>query len=681
MAIEVGKAYVQIIPSAKGISGSISQAIGGEATSAGKSAGLNIVGAIKGVVAAAGIGVMIKKSLDAGGALQQSFGGLDTIYGEAADAAKKYAAEASKAGISSNSYAEQAVSFGASLKQAYGGDTVKAVEAANTAILDMADNSAKMGTDISAIQNAYQGFAKQNYTMLDNLKLGYGGTKGEMERLLKDAEKLSGVKYDISNLGDVYSAIHVIQEDLGLTGVAAAEAEGTFTGSMGAMKASAENLLANLALGNSIESDLETLFGNAQAFVMKNLAPMVGNILKALPTLLSGVSKIIIDSLNMVSQNSGEIVQMALDFVISLVEAIVAAAPYVVQAAFSLVTELGKALLETDWLSIGSGLITNLNNTITEAAGSIFGSDSNIITAILNSISASLPNLLTGGVEIVNGLVNGILTSIPSLMQTAGDLMLQFTLFIYDAIPALLQAGADILLNLINGIIENAPQIFETMATVIADMIAGIGEHLPEIFQQGIEIIGKLAAGLIAAIPKALAAIPKILLAIAQAFLKYNWAQIGIDILIGIKNGIISAIGQVVDAAKQAAQAIWDTIKGYFQIGSPSKLMWYGGDMLDEGWAGGIKDNQYKVTDAIGSLNKDVMSSLETSPTVNSLAPQDNRVDTLINILNQYLPIIADGENVSVHIEADAGRMFREMQRQSIKNTQMVGVKSVLSAV
>lgn len=169
MATELAKAYVQIIPSAKGIGGSISEAIGGEATSAGKSAGLNIVGAIKRVIAAAGIGTMIKQSLDMGGALQQSFGGLDTIYGDASKAAKEYAATAAQAGISANDYAEQAVSFGASLKQAYGGDTVKAVEAANTAILDMADNSAKMGTDIGMIQNAYQGFAKQNYTMLDNL--------------------------------------------------------------------------------------------------------------------------------------------------------------------------------------------------------------------------------------------------------------------------------------------------------------------------------------------------------------------------------------------------------------------------------------------------------------------------------------------------------------------------------
>lgn len=172
MATELGKAYVQIVPSAQGISGSISNVLAGEATSAGKSAGLNIASAIKGVVAAAGIGTAIKASLDAGGALQQSFGGLDTLYGDAADAAKEYAAQAVLAGISANDYAEQAVSFGASLKQAFGGDTLAAAESANTAIMDMADNAAKMGTPIENIQNAYQGFAKQNYTMLDNLKLG-----------------------------------------------------------------------------------------------------------------------------------------------------------------------------------------------------------------------------------------------------------------------------------------------------------------------------------------------------------------------------------------------------------------------------------------------------------------------------------------------------------------------------
>ena len=281
---ELGKAYVQIVPSAEGIKGSLTGLFNGEAGDAGKSAGKKLVSGIKKVIVAAGIGAAIKKSLDIGGDLQQSYlGGLDTLYGEAADAARGYADEAYKAGISMNSYSEQAVSFGAALKSAFGGDVKKAAEAANTAIMDMADNSAKMGTDIESVQNAYQGFAKQNYTMLDNLKLGYGGTKSEMERLLEDAEKLTGIKYDIDNLGDVYSAIHVIQEDLGLTGVAAQEASETFSGSMGAMKAAAENLMGNLALGQNIQESMEGLIDASSTFFFDNLLPMIGTLIKSLP--------------------------------------------------------------------------------------------------------------------------------------------------------------------------------------------------------------------------------------------------------------------------------------------------------------------------------------------------------------------------------------------------------------
>ena len=182
-----------------------------------------------------------------------------------------------------NNYAEQAVSFGASLKAAFGGDTAKAAEAANTAILDMADNAAKMGTPIESIQQAYQGFAKGQYQLLDNLKLGYGGTKTEMERLLGDAQKLTGVKYDINNLGDVYEAIHVIQGDLGLTGVAAEEASETLQGSFGAMKAAAENFMGDLALGKDVEKAMADLTDTASTFFFGNFVPMLGTLVKSLP--------------------------------------------------------------------------------------------------------------------------------------------------------------------------------------------------------------------------------------------------------------------------------------------------------------------------------------------------------------------------------------------------------------
>ena len=225
-------------------------------------------------------------ALDEGAKLQQSFGGIDTLYTGAEDTMKRYATAAASAGISANTYAEQAVSFGASLKKALGGDAVKAAESANKAIMAMADNSAKMGTDIGSIQMAYQGFAKGNYTMLDNLKLGYGGTQQEMQRLLKDASKLEkamGKKFDINNFADIVEAIDLVQQELGVAGVAAKEAETTFSGSFSAMKASASNFLADLSLGQDITPSLKTLVSTTSTFLLGNFVPMVGNIMRQLP--------------------------------------------------------------------------------------------------------------------------------------------------------------------------------------------------------------------------------------------------------------------------------------------------------------------------------------------------------------------------------------------------------------
>ena len=309
----IAQAYVQILPSAEGIKGSLTQVLGGEAESAGTSTGSALAGKIKAAIAAAGIGAAVtkglKEAISAGADLQQSYmGGVDTLYKEAADSVRSYADEAAKAGISANDYSEQAVSFGASLKQAFGGDAVKAAEAANTAIMDMADNSAKMGSDVGSIQYAYQGFAKQNYTMLDNLKLGYGGTKTEMERLLSDAEKLhtqttgEATHYDISNLGDVYAAIHDVQQNLGLTGVAADEASTTFSGSLGAMKASAENFAGALTLGQNVQPALEQLLSSAETFFTGNMLPMLGTIGESLVQ----SAPVIVDKVGQLLQMGGQ---------------------------------------------------------------------------------------------------------------------------------------------------------------------------------------------------------------------------------------------------------------------------------------------------------------------------------------------------------------------------------------
>lgn len=678
MATELAKAYVQIVPSAKGIGSAISKEVGGESASAGKSAGLNIAGAIKTAIAAAGIGTAIKSALEAGGNLQQSFGGLDTLYGDAAEGAKKYAAEAAKAGISANSYAEQAVSFGASLKAAYGGDTTKAMEAANTAILDMADNSAKLGTPIESIQAAYQGFAKGQYQLLDNLKIGYGGTKTEMQRLLKDAEKISGVEYDISNLGDVYDAIHVIQGELGLTGVAAAEAEGTFTGSLGSMKAAAENLMANLALGEDITDELNVLMTSASTFITRNLGPMVANILTALPNLLTGLSTIITDSISNIDMNS--LVQTGLQIVTGLANAIVTAVPQLIIAAGQLVIALGQALLETDWLSYGASVILNLKDSLMTAAADMFGGDPFIVSNIGQGITAALPEILGKGVEILTNLVNGILENIPQLIATAGELVTSFATFILENLPAILDAGAQLFTNLVNGIVQNLPKIASTALDVVVKFAAAIAKNLPQILQKGIELLGRLLAGIIQAIPKIPGTIMKVINAIKEKFSGFDWKEIGKNILEGVKNGILNATKMVVDAAKEAAGKIWDGIKGFFKIESPSKLTAYAGEMIDAGLAKGILDNEGMVDKAVKSLSTTASTSLQVNPTYGSFTGPQTDLDALTDLLARYLPVIASGENTKVVIEADAGRMFRVMQRESIRNTQLVGTNAVLAA-
>ena len=298
MATEIAQAYVQLIPSARGITGKIQSILDPEASAAGQSAGQSLgsslVSVMTKVIAAAGIGKAFSAAISEGAALQQSLGGIETLFKDSADKVKGYANEAYKTtGLSANAYMENVTGFSASLLQSLGGDTNKAAETANMAMIDMSDNANKMGTSMGSIQLAYQGFAKQNYTMLDNLKLGYGGTKQEMERLLKDAEKLTGVKYDINNLSDVYNAIHAIQENLDITGTTAKEAASTFSGSFESMKAAAQNVLGKLALGENILPSLHALLKTTSTFLFDNFLPMVGNIFSGLGLVLTeGISQI-----------------------------------------------------------------------------------------------------------------------------------------------------------------------------------------------------------------------------------------------------------------------------------------------------------------------------------------------------------------------------------------------------
>lgn len=382
---DLGAAYVNIVPKAPGIAGEIEGILedgSAGAEGAGQTLGQKLIGGLK--VAAIGTAVVgfIKDAFEAGGALQQSFGGLETIYGEAAEQAKEFAMAASQAGISANDYAEQAVSFGAALKAAYGGDTQQAMEAANLAIMDMADNAAKMGTPLESIQAAYQGFARGQYQLLDNLKLGYGGTKSEMERLLADAEAITGVHYDIENLGDVYNAIHVIQGELGLTGVAATEAETTLTGSMEAVKASWENVMAAMTTGEDMEAAMSNLSASVTNFA-NNVFTMFGNLSGQLPDLILGLARTVI-------ANAPQFIKSGIELIVKLGLGLIEAIPDIVAMIPELFAAVIDAILGVDWLSVGWDIISGLINGVWAASGKLLEVMVNLAKSALDAVKRFL---------------------------------------------------------------------------------------------------------------------------------------------------------------------------------------------------------------------------------------------------------------------------------------------------
>ena len=577
---EIGKAYVQIVPTAKGIKGEIAKELGGETASAGKSAGesfgSNLVGMVKKLIVAAGIGTVLKSAIEEGGKLQQSFGGLDTIYGEASSAAKEYAVQAAAAGISANDYAEQAVSFGASLKQAFGGDTTKAVEAANTAIMDMTDNAAKMGTPIESIQNAYSGFAKQNYTMLDNLKLGYGGTKSEMERLLADAEKLTGVHYDINNLGDVYDAIHAIQGDLGLTGVAAQEASETFSGSFGAMQASAANLLGSLALGEGVAPALTTFIQSVGTFLFNNLIPMIGNIIMSLPTVIStllttGIPAILESFMGMFESIKGLFSAESVNSALEVVNGFLTQAPQMITAG----TEFLMNLI--------NGIGTQLPQIITKAG--------EVANKFLESFLTNLPKMLDAGAKSIQQLSSGLAKAIPQVITAAFQVMNQLLNTILSHLPQILQSGVNLIASLAQGLIQNRQAILSAITEGLASLLQTIAQHLPQLLQSGIELIAKLAAGIIQAIPQVISAGLSLINDFKNQFTTVNWGEVGLNIIKGIAAGLKNGAGIIKDAAVSAAKSAFDAAKSFLKIGSPSKLFRNEiGAMMAEGMVLGFED-------------------------------------------------------------------------------------------
>ncbi|HHA7472196.1 TPA: PblA [Streptococcus pneumoniae] len=530
MATELGKAYVQIIPSAKGISGMIQKEMGGEVASAGVSAGESLgskmMGAVSGVIAAAGIGKAIGASINEGAALQQSLGGVETLFKDSADKVKGFANEAYKTtGLSANAYMENVTGFSASLLQSLGGDTDKAAETANMAMIDMSDNANKMGTSMESIQLAYQGFAKQNYTMLDNLKLGYGGTKQEMQRLLADAEKLTGVKYDINNLSDVYSAIHTIQENLDITGTTAREAATTFTGSFESMKSAAQNVLGKLSLGEDIQPALQALMETTSTFLFGNLIPMIGNILKQIPILILGGIKGVFSGI--FGEGLGSIMG-------------------------SIVTALGSAFLAFKAFSTVSGLLSGIPAVLTT-----------IKTAVTGLFTVMSANPIGIAIAAIAGLTAGLVYFFTQT-ETGRQIWSSFVAWIKQA----WQGIADFFVNLWSGIFEGASTLWDGVVTAWNAVVTFFSDLWVRI-QEAASV--------------AWIAITTAVMAIVQPF---------IDGFMNIWNNISDGLTQIWEGIKMIFQGVWGFIKSIFlgailiiinlvtgnfnQLGADLSLIWKG---------------------------------------------------------------------------------------------------------
>lgn len=656
----IGKAYVQILPSTKGIKGSLTSALSGEAASAGSASGeavgANLVSKVKSLVAAAGIGAAVKKALDIGGALQQSTGGIETLYKSASDTMIKYANEAYRtAGLSANAYMEQSTSFAAALVKSLGGDTAKAAEAANTALIDMADNSNKMGTAMESIQNAYQGFAKGNYTMLDNLKLGYGGTKQEMERLLADAQKLSGVEYNINNLADVYSAIHVIQEDLDITGTTAKEAASTFEGSFRAMAASAENLLGRIALGENITSELTALVETTGTFLIGNMLPMVGNILTSIPTVITQAAPMIGEAaLGLIGDVSRQVLGYDMTNDIS-------------SFAAGIIGLLGVEI--PNFVNRGLDFVQNLAMGAMGGYPELLEDFGSIVDSVLTGLADAAPKILSKGVEFISALANGALQNAPAAITAIGDIVTSILGFLLSNMPQLLQKGVELIGNLASGVVRNLPAILSAFGSVIANILATIARNLPAILSKGIEILGNLAAGIIRGIPRAIATIPQLFSQFASGFRSFDWGSLGSNIIEGIKNGILGAAGRIAEAAREAANSAFNAAKSFLGIASPSKLFRDQiGKNMALGMAEGFENNAPDIR---------VIKTINNTVTAAAQATRDYKVEgTRANPRRggTFQIIIPFQINDREFARATGEAIYDEMGRITVRNTRMRGV-------
>ena len=594
-----------------------------------------------------------KSALDSVGQLEQNVGGVETLFGDAADAVIASADRAYQtAGMSANDYMSTVTSFSASLLQSLGGNTEEAAKVADMAIIDMADNANKMGTSMDMIQNAYQGFAKQNYTMLDNLKLGYGGTKTEMERLLADAEKLTGVKYDINNLNDVYQAIHAVQEEMGITGTTAKEAASTLEGSMASAKAAWDNFMN----GSGDADQLADAFATAADNIVKNLAEIIPRFAETLPALGGAI----------IAQIPG------------LVAAIV---PAVLSAGQSVLKQLQDAVLDFDFAGTADKVVQMITGFIEgDGLGSLLDTLVTIFTGIVNGISSMLPSLLPALIELISyvvtslldqlpaildcalelilGLAQGILAALPVLIEALPEVISSIVEFLISAVPQIIDAGIELLMALVDALPVIIDALVDALPQIIKATVTALIAAAPQIAKAGIKLLGALIEAIPVIVVELAKAVPDIVAAIIDVLAELpgligevfaeivtdlvEWGQQMLSNASMAMSNMLSKVsstlqqlpGKVWDYLSQAAQKVvtWGTqlaqkgaaaatqlfnsiVNGLSSL--PSKMAEIGGNIVSGIW-NGISSGWNWLTNKVSNLANSLLDAAKDALGINS---------------------------------------------------------------
>ena len=517
--------------------------------------------------ASAGVAALGTACINAYADYEQLVGGVETLFKDSADTIQTYADNAYKtAGLSANEYMETVTSFSASLLQSLDGDTEKAAAAADLAITDMADNANKMGTAMESIQNAYQGFAKQNYTMLDNLKLGYGGTKEEMQRLLADAEKLSGVKYDLSSYADIVEAIHVIQTEMGITGTTAKEASTTIQGSVAGMKAAWANLMVGMADDTQDFDLLLSNFIESIGTVADNLLPRIGVVIEGMGKLVAGL------------------------------------APEIASALPTLTNELLPNLVELGVQSI-SALVQGIQeNEDSLAAGAL-----SIVGTLAEGIAELLPMVADTAASLVVSLADGLTESLPNIIPVAIETISTLVENLTENANTVIEAGIQIILALGEGLIAALPQLIETVPQIVINIANVINDNAPKLIDTALYLITRLAVGLVQAIPTLVVNIPKIIEAIVAAFMAFQWLNLGKQLIDGVANGVKKAGESMATAAKNAFSKFKAKITGS-EVATELKNI---GKYIIDGIVGGIKNSLSRIANVAGKIKDTLLSKLK----------------------------------------------------------------------